>query len=40
MLLENIATLIQKVWRGYHTRKLLREYLELLINNKEYSGDE
>lgn len=29
-----------QVWRGYRTRKLLREYLQLLINDKFNDEDE
>ena len=32
MILENIAILIQKIWRGYRTRKLLRQYFEIWFN--------
>jgi hypothetical protein len=39
----SIATIIQKVWRGYRTRKILREYFEFILNNEmygEYEGEE
>ena len=31
-ILVNIAILIQKVWRGYRTRKILSEYFEIILN--------
>ena len=37
-ILENIAIMIQKVWRGYRTRKILDEYFEIILNG-EYMGD-
>ena len=39
----SIATIIQKVWRGYRTRKILREYFEFILNTEmygEYEGEE
>ena len=33
-ILENIAILIQKVWRGYRTRKILDEYFEIILNGE------
>lgn len=33
-LLEHIAIMIQKVWRGYHTRKILNEYFEIMLSGE------
>ena len=33
-LLENIAVLIQKIWRGYRTRKIIKEYFAQFFNEE------
>ena len=33
-LLENIAVLIQKIWRGYRTRKIIKDYFAQFFNEE------
>lgn len=35
LILENIAILIQKTWRGYKTRKIISKYFEMFLEKEE-----
>lgn len=37
-IFNDCATLIQKIWRGYYIRKILRQYLEELESNNLIYG--
>ena len=38
-LLENIAVLIQKIWRGYRTRKIIKDYFAQFFNEENNEED-